>query len=81
MAGAPGLTVQQVLSGELEKPVYYCQEHDEWALLVEGSASLLVGTETLQLEPGDWVWLPAGTAHCLVHTQPGTSWVTVHRTP
>jgi cupin 2 domain-containing protein len=70
-----------VLSGVLEQPADYCQEHDEWALVVGGSASLLVGTEMLQLEAGDWVWLPAGTPHRLVRTQPGTSWVTVHSTP
>jgi cupin 2 domain-containing protein len=67
-----------VLSGELEHPVHYVQDQDEWALVVSGKARLLVGSETLELGPGDWVWLPAGMAHTLEHTEPGTRWVTVH---
>jgi cupin 2 domain-containing protein len=76
------MEILQVLSGELDGPVDYLQDHDEWALVVSGSASLLVGSELLELGSGDWAWLPAGTPHRLVRTEPGTSWVTVHaRTP
>jgi cupin 2 domain-containing protein len=72
------LEVRQVLSGELEAPVDYLQPDDEWALVVSGSARLEVDDDVLELGPGDWVWLPAGTPHRLLRTEQGTSWVTVH---
>jgi cupin 2 domain-containing protein len=75
------LEVCQVLSGELEGPVDYLQQEDEWALVVSGSARLEVGGGTLELAPGDWVWLPAGTPHRLLRTEQGTCWVTVHHRP
>jgi mannose-6-phosphate isomerase-like protein (cupin superfamily) len=75
---AHGLAIRQVLSGELDRPIEYLQDTDEWALVMSGSASLVVDGEMLELEAGDWVWLPAGTPHRLVRTEPGTSWVTVH---
>ena len=78
IVGAEGLEIRQVLSGRLEGPVDYLQPEDEWALVVDGSARLAVGDETLELGPGDWVWLPSGTPHRLLSTAPGTSWVTVH---
>ncbi len=31
----------------------------------------------VELGPGDWVLLPAGTPHRLVETEPGTKWLTV----
>ena len=70
--------VKQVLSGQLGAPVGYRQDEDEWALVVEGSAVLEVAGSQLELGVGDWVWLPAGAAHRLLRTEPGTSWVTVH---
>jgi cupin 2 domain-containing protein len=75
------LVVSHILSGLVDNPVDYLQDEDEWALVVEGSALLEVGGETLEMGPGDWVWLPAGTPHRLVRTAPGTSWVAAHVRP
>jgi cupin 2 domain-containing protein len=73
-----GLDIRQVLSGDLGGPVDYLQPDDEWALVVTGSARLAIGEVVVELGPGDWAWLPAGTPHRLLSTEPGTSWVTVH---
>jgi mannose-6-phosphate isomerase-like protein (cupin superfamily) len=73
--------VDQILSGRLEGPVDYCQDEDEWVVVVHGGATLDVEGERLDLGPGDWVCLPARTPHRLVQTQPGTSWVTVTSPP
>jgi uncharacterized cupin superfamily protein len=78
LAATGRVVVKQVLSGQLAGPVDYRQDEDEWALVVEGSAVLQVAGSQLELRVGDWVWLPAGIAHRLVRTEPGTSWVTVH---
>jgi mannose-6-phosphate isomerase-like protein (cupin superfamily) len=71
------VAVDQILSGRLDGPVDYRQDTDEWVVVLHGRATLDVGDERLQLGAGDWVLLPAGTAHRLVETYPGTTWVTV----
>jgi cupin 2 domain-containing protein len=74
----PTLTVEQILSGALPEPASYEQAHDEWVLVLEGRARLLVDGTELELESGDWLLLPAGCPHTLLETRPGTSWLALH---
>jgi len=76
-----GVVIEQVVSGALDAPVDYDQDHDEWAVVLAGAAVLDIGGVRHDLTPGDWVLLPAHVAHRLVHTQPGTVWLTVHGAP
>ncbi len=69
--------VDQILSGRLHDPIDYCQDEDEWVLVLHGAAILAVEGEEMELRPGDWVLLPARIPHRLVETRPGTSWLTV----
>jgi cupin 2 domain-containing protein len=71
------LVVEQILSGELDGPIDFRQDEDEWVVLLAGRATLEVDGEDLDLTPGDWVLLPAGIPHRLVETDPGTSWLAV----
>ena len=81
LARMGGVVVEQILSGRLEGPVDYLQEQDEWVVVLEGGAVVDVGDERLEMTSGDWVLLPAGVAHRLVETTPGTSWLAVHVHP
>jgi cupin 2 domain-containing protein len=76
-----GVAVEQTLSGALEAPVDYNQDHDEWVVLLVGRATLVVGDESLDLAPGEWVFLRAREPHRLVETEPGTSWLALHAPP
>jgi cupin 2 domain-containing protein len=75
-----GVVVEQILSGTLEAPVDYRQEHDEWVVLLAGRASLVVDGENVELNAGDWLFLPAQVEHTLVATAPGSSWLAIHVT-
>jgi cupin 2 domain-containing protein len=75
LAELPSLTVEQILSGRLSEPVSFLQDHDEWVVLLEGGAKLVVDEVAVELRPGDWLLLPAGCPHTLLETQPGTSWL------
>jgi cupin 2 domain-containing protein len=75
LAVLPSMTVEQILSGRLEEPVSFLQEHDEWVVLLHGGARLDVAGSEVELGPGDWLLLPAGCPHTLLETQPGTSWL------
>jgi cupin 2 domain-containing protein len=74
----PGAVVEQILSGRLVSAVDYAQESDEWVVLLAGAASLVVDGERVELTGGDWLFLPAGVAHRLVSTAPGSSWLALH---
>jgi len=75
------VVVEEILSGRLDAPVDYVQEHDEWVVVLAGAAALDVGEEHLDLGPGEWVLLPAAVPHRLVETEPGTRWLAVHVHP
>jgi cupin 2 domain-containing protein len=75
-----GVVVEQILSGTLESRVDYRQEHDEWVVLLTGHAALVVDGEHVELDAGDWLFLPALLEHTLVTTAPGSSWLAVHVT-
>jgi len=77
----PGVVIEQILSGTLEGPLDFRQEHDEWVVLLTGSASLVVAGEEVDLEAGGWLFLPAGVEHRVVATAPGSSWLAVHVGP
>ena len=80
LARGAGFSIEQILSGELPAPHVYEQDHDEWVVVLEGSARLEVDGVPHELGAGDWWLLPAGTPHRLVRTEPGTSWLAVRST-
>lgn len=59
------------------------QEQDEWVVLLEGRAVLEVAGETLNLAPGDHLFIPARTPHRVIATQPDPRcrWLAVHIFP
>jgi cupin 2 domain-containing protein len=73
-----GVAIEHIVSGELEKPLTFDQDHDEWVVVLEGSADLEVHGEVLTLRPGEWLFLPRGTPHRLLRTSRGTRWLAVH---
>jgi cupin 2 domain-containing protein len=72
------VVIEQILSGVVDRPVDYAQDHDEWVVLLGGAAELEVDGERLSLEQGDWVLLPRQTPHRLIRTAQGTNWIAVH---
>jgi cupin 2 domain-containing protein len=77
-----GVTIEQIVSGSLPGPTSFRQTHDEWVVVVEGAARLLVDGDEVELVACDWLLLPAGCPHTVLETTPGTSWLAVHvRTP
>ena len=76
-----GVVVEHILSGILDASAAYDQDHDEWAVVLNGAAILEVEGETIDLVAGDWVLLPAHVPHRLVETQPGTTWLALRTAP
>lgn len=72
------VVIEQILSGALDRPKEFDQDHDEWVILLDGGADLEVAGEELSMSPGDWVLLLRHTPHRLVRTIPGSRWLAVH---
>ena len=78
LAELPGVVIEQIVSGTLLEPLSFDQAHDEWVVVVDGGARLIVDGTEVDLESGDWLLLPAGCPHTVLETRPGTSWLAIH---
>ena len=75
-----GTVIEHIVSSAVVDPVTYDQDHDEWVVVLEGSATLDVEGEPVALAAGDWILLPARRRHRVVATAAGTRWLAVHLT-
>jgi quercetin dioxygenase-like cupin family protein len=76
-----GVVIEQIQSAASNDPTNYIQDHDEWVVVLAGSAVLDVGGERYELAAGDWLLLPAHVPHSVEHTAAGTNWLAVHLPP
>jgi cupin 2 domain-containing protein len=83
LVARPGACIERIVSHghftEPDKP--YDQDHDEWVLLLRGSASLWVnGDGERDLHPGDYLLIPAHRLHRVVRTAANepTVWLAIH---
>jgi cupin 2 domain-containing protein len=79
-----GTRIERIISYGQSTPIgeWYDQEHDEWVLLISGSAELLIEGETgpRSLGPGDYLLLPARCRHRVLRTdrEEKTVWLAIH---
>jgi len=81
LAAGPGVRIERIVSwGQSSAPGYwYDQDEDEWVAVLAGRArlSLLDPDETVEMAPGDWLWIAAHRRHRVDWTQPdgATVWL------
>jgi len=73
-----GLRIERIVSSDRLPDKEYCQEEDEWVVLLEGEAVLLVEGQEKRMRRGDSLFLPARTRHRVIRTTSGTLWLAVH---
>ncbi|HEX2830534.1 MAG TPA: cupin domain-containing protein [Burkholderiales bacterium] len=71
------LVVERIVSSAAMEPKSFVQAQDEWVVLLRGTAVLEVAGERLVLATGDYVFLPAGTAHTVCSASEGALWLAV----
>jgi cupin 2 domain-containing protein len=82
-----GTRIERIISYGQSTPIgeWYDQEHDEWVLLISGSADLQIEGEPgpRRLGPGDYLLLPARCRHRVLRTdmEGKTVWLAVHIGP
>jgi len=83
LVAAGGVGIERIVSHGHSSPqgFWYDQEQEEWVVLVSGKARLEFESDpgSLELNPGDWVRIPAGCRHRVDWTDPevDTVWLAV----
>jgi cupin 2 domain-containing protein len=70
--------LERIVSSARPELGEYNQPHDEWALLVRGTARLELAEDEVDLVAGDYVLLPAHTRHRVIETSEGALWLSLH---
>lgn len=72
------VTIKRILSSaDIEQQVMI-QEEDEWFIMIEGAALIMIDKEKRELQKGDYCFIKAGTAHQILFVKEGTIWLAVH---
>ena len=72
------IKINRIVSSDHLNATEYIQEEDEWLVLLEGEATLLLNNKEKTLTKGDTLFIPSKTPHRVLSTQNGTLWLTVH---
>jgi cupin 2 domain-containing protein len=77
------LRIERIISHGHATPVgeWYDQTWDEWVLLLQGKAILgYADGSTVEMQTGDYLFIPAHTHHRVEWTQPdsNTIWLAIH---
>ena len=72
------IKINRLVSSDDLKVTEYKQEEDEWLVVLEGQATLLLDNEEKELSKGDTLFIPSTMPHRILSTQSGTVWLTVH---
>ena len=72
------LVIERIVSSSAIDPAPCVQTQDEWVTLLHGTATLEVDGESVSLQAGDHLFLPAGTPHMVTQVSEGALWLAVH---
>ena len=87
LAGGANVRIERIVSqGHSSDPdFWYDQDENEWVVLLSGKAILRFEghSQPVDLEPGDWIEIPAGARHRVDWTDPDgpTVWLAVFYPP
>jgi len=72
------IKINRIVSSDNLEPKEYIQDEDEWVVVLEGEAILLINGVEKILTKGDTLFIPAKTPHRVIKTKQGTLWLAVH---
>ena len=72
------IKINRIVSSSDVKSIEYIQDEDEWLVLIEGEATLLIDDKEQRLIKGETLFIPAEVPHKVLKTNDGTVWLTVH---
>jgi len=72
------ITIVRIVSSNDLEEMTYCQDEDEWVVVLEGEATLLLEKREVRLHKGDSLFIPSKTEHRVLSVQKGTLWLAIH---
>ena len=72
------VTIKTIVSNTLSTPQYFVQECDEWVVVLQGCAKIVMDKEVHKLKKGDTLFIPANTKHTLLKTRKVVVWLAVY---
>ncbi|MFZ2654971.1 MAG: cupin domain-containing protein [Victivallales bacterium] len=78
LLAAKNLVIERIVSSSKIASTEYVQPQDEWVLLLQGNAVLVVAGKTVHLKSGDYLFLPSGTPHTVQSVSEGAVWLAIH---
>ena len=75
------IKIARIVSSDKLEPKEYCQEEDEFVILLEGKATLEIEGKKTTLNRGESLFIPAKTKHKVLTTQKGTLWIAIYFIP
>ncbi|MBN2824295.1 MAG: cupin domain-containing protein [Campylobacterales bacterium] len=70
--------IVRIVSSHTLKPTTYNQDEDEWVVIIQGSAELLMNETIVVLHQGESLFIPSKTKHSIQSVENGTIWLAVH---
>jgi len=74
------IKIVRIVSSDNLEDIEYCQNEDEFVILLEGKATLELEGKKITLNRGNTLHIPAKTKHKVLSTQKGTLWIAIHFT-
>jgi len=72
------LSIVRIVSSDNFESKKYVQNEDEWILVIEGEATLLLNKKEHVLKKGDSLLIPAKAPHQVTKMTKGTVWLVIH---
>ena len=72
------IKINRIVSSADLEPVEYMQDEDEWVVVIDGEATLLLKNKEKVLKKGDTLFIPSKTPHKVLKTSHGTVWLAIH---
>lgn len=72
------IKIVRIVSSDKVEPKEYCQDEDEFVVVLKGAAKLDMNGKVVTLQSGDTLYIPKETKHKVLETQKGTLWLAVH---
>ena len=72
------IKISRIVSSDKLEDTEYCQEEDEFVILLKGRATLEIEGKKITLTKGDTLHIPAKTQHKVLTSKKGTLWLAVH---
>ena len=70
--------ISKIVSSDKLEVKEYIQKEDEWVVVLEGKATLVVDKKEITLSRGEHLFIPSLTPHSVIKTEKDTLWLAIY---